>query len=85
MEWIKHNWVILAALVAMGTAWGRNEAKIQTLEDAVKTQAEINKGQADINKQFNTTQTEVQKQNSAIDERTKIMLDMLKDIKRNTQ
>lgn len=35
MEWLKAHWVILAALVAVSTAWGQQQQKITTIEQAL--------------------------------------------------
>lgn len=43
VEWLKQYWFLLTALFAMGGAWGQAQYKIQTLEDAVKSNAEVRK------------------------------------------
>lgn len=32
LDWLKNHWFILAALVAVGTAWGQTTAKVTELE-----------------------------------------------------
>ena len=38
MDWLKQNWFILAALATASVAWGQQQQKIQTLENAIKDQ-----------------------------------------------
>ena len=40
VEFLKKYWFILSFLVASGIAWGQNTLKVQSLEDAVKANAE---------------------------------------------
>lgn len=68
MNWVKANWVILSALVAMGAAWGENKVKVMRLEDAVAKQVAID------------AKVDVQAEKAAaIDERTKMMQRMLEE------
>lgn len=39
LDWLKTHWVILAAIVAMSTAWGQQQQKVVTLEQAIINQA----------------------------------------------
>lgn len=32
LDWLKHHWFLLTALVAIGTAWGQTTAKVTELE-----------------------------------------------------
>ena len=66
IDWLKTHWFLLTALVAVGTAWGQQQQKIITLEDSVKSQVEINK-----------RVIELQEQNARVEERTKIIYELL--------
>lgn len=59
MDWLKTNWVILAALATAASAWGTQQAKINSLEDVVTQQAPVN--------------TKLQEQTARVDERTQAM------------
>lgn len=41
MIWLKANWVILVALVTMATAWGQQQQKVQTLEQAMIANSQV--------------------------------------------
>ena len=64
IEWLKAHWFLLAALAAMGTAWGENKIKVISLEQAMVQQQAIGEK---VHKQG--------EQQAAIDERTKLMLE----------
>lgn len=68
MDWLKSNWFLLAAILSAGIAWGSQEIKVQTLEDAVKSQAQISEK---VDQQA--------EKSAAIDERTKMMQQMLQE------
>jgi hypothetical protein len=62
IEWLRKNWFLFAAILAAGVAWGQAQMKIQSLEEAVKSNSE--------------TQAQVQGvkgQMERMDERTKMM------------
>ena len=71
IEWLKTHWFLLAALVAMGAAWGENKVKVLSLEQAVQQQTQI-AGKVE----------EQGKAAAAIDERTKLMLEAQKEQQR---
>jgi hypothetical protein len=64
IEWIKHNWALVTTLLAVGTAYGQQQAKIQTLEDAVKQNAVVQQEIKDI-----------KIQSAVYDERTKSIIE----------
>ena len=39
-EWLKNNWFLFSAIMAAGVAWGANDTKIKTVEEAVKMHAQ---------------------------------------------
>lgn len=71
MTWIKAHWFLLLAIAGGGVAWGTQEVKVQTLEEAVKRQAEID---ARVRDQSVKT--------AEIDERTKMMVRMQEEQQR---
>jgi hypothetical protein len=52
MDWIKTNWTILAALLAMSAAWGQQYNKIENLEQAIVKQASQDKKVDDMREQY---------------------------------
>jgi Flp pilus assembly protein TadG len=64
LEWLKTYWFIIIALFAGSVAWGQTINKVQTLEDAVKSNAEVHA-------QVNTLQAGQER----LDERTKAMIE----------
>jgi hypothetical protein len=68
LKWLKDYWFIGAFLVASSMAWGENTTKIQTLEEAVKAQAQV---QQEI--------VQLKQGQATLDERTKLMLDAQKE------
>lgn len=74
LDWLKANWFLFVALIVVGSSWGQTTAKIKTLEDAIKDQR--------------STAVQIQQlqtQNATIDERTKIMMQMLEQMQRAQQ
>jgi len=68
LKWLKEYWFIFAFLVASGIAWGETTIKINTVEDAVKSQAQVQQ-EIVILKEGQAT----------LDERTKLMLEQQKE------
>lgn len=62
VEWLRSQWFLLTALVAMGTAWGAQAMKVESLAEAVKQQIVI---QGHVNR--------LREESSRVDERTKAM------------
>jgi hypothetical protein len=52
MDWIKTNWTILAALLAMSAAWGQQYNKVENLEQAIIKQAAQDKKVEDMREQY---------------------------------
>jgi hypothetical protein len=52
MDWIKTNWTILAALLAMSAAWGQQYNKVENLEQAIIKQAAQDKKVDDMREQY---------------------------------
>jgi hypothetical protein len=70
MDWLQSNWVVLAAIAAIGTSWGAQQSAISGLQDKAKDQAAVNSEQSKLN-------AELREQTTRIDERTKLILDGL--------
>lgn len=63
IEWLSKYWFLIIALSAGSIAWGQTTLKVQTLEDAVKSNAET------------TSQVhKLQSSQERLDERTKAMI-----------
>lgn len=64
IQWLKTHWFLLTALIAIGSAWGQQQIKVESLEEAVKqnvaTQQEIK---------------DLKEQQARVDERTKAILE----------
>lgn len=43
VDWFKRHWFLLGAVLAVGIAWGETVNKVHTLEDAIKSNAEVSK------------------------------------------
>jgi urocanate hydratase len=43
VEWLQKHWFLIVALSSMSAAWGQAQYKIQSLEEAVKSNAEVKK------------------------------------------
>lgn len=66
MLWFKTHWFILTTFVSITTVLANDHLKIQTLEDTIKNQANI---QSDLSK--------LQTQSARTDERTLMILQLL--------
>jgi len=70
LKLLKDYWFLGAFLVASGMAWAETTTKVQTLEEAVKSQAQV---QQEI--------VQLKEGQATLDERTKLMLDEQKETK----
>ncbi len=43
IEWLQKHWFLIVALTTMSAAWGQSQLKIQSLEEAVKASASLQK------------------------------------------
>lgn len=68
LKWLKDYWFLGAFLVASGMAWAENTTKVHSLEEAVKSQAQV---QQEI--------VTLKQGQATLDERTKLMLDEQKE------
>lgn len=75
LDWLKTHWPIFLAILAIGTAWGQQQTKIATLEQAVKDQAAITVQLANLRDQTTTSITAIKEQNARIEERLKIIIE----------
>lgn len=63
VEWLQKHWFLIVALSSMSAAWGQAQYKIQSLEEAVKSNAEVKK---EI--------VQIRSQSDRVDERTQAIL-----------
>jgi hypothetical protein len=68
LKWIKEYWFLGAFLVASGMAWAETTTKVQSLEQAVKSQVQV---QQEI--------VHLREGQATLDERTKLMLEEQKE------
>jgi len=68
IRWLKEYWFLVVFLFASGMAWAETTAKIQTIEDAVKSQSQV---QQEI--------VHLKEGQAKLDDRTKLMLDEQKE------
>ena len=68
IEWLKTNGFLITSLLAVGVAWGDQQHRVTTLENAIKSQQDL--------------RMEVQilkEQNARVEERTKLLLELLSE------
>jgi hypothetical protein len=66
VEWLKQHWFLITAFVSVTTVWAADHQKIQTLEDAIKQQNDIQ-----------TELAKLQSQVARTDERTLMIIQLL--------